>query len=585
MTLLLPTSEVGEGVVQYVTRLAVANGFASASDFAVSLNLSLAEISRGTGIAKVAETLGVPAGVFKAGTAVVGPDSVMIAGQRLRARQWSTRLTPRICSACWSEDLLGGRYHQRLPRNWQRTVWDIQPLTVCKRHNALLISRCSCGRPLSRSNWLWNACACGASYSRLPVVEIGPDAGCGDIHIIERLEGAVDTIGPVPDLDVGDTITVLQILGRTTATAADQQISKHLVLSAGLKIWSEWPHTFDGALEYLRSSRLDEGEWGASKAYGRLVEDVRQFRASPARELIARRIAHHAARTGVSRALKSIAGVPAPATGSITLHGLARDLGIGFDRARRVAEICRIDDGRLRRGFPARIPIVEATRLKQQLAGEIDAKTLGMNLGLGKAAVRSLVDAGLISRRSSGRFDCDGAESLRWRLIWPTAVRFPESPISLRRASKKLQISISEICRAVHERKLSAVGFARAKAVVDQVVIDLEEARHALCKPGNGLLTVEQAAARLGVKWEVASKLSKAGLLGRMVGDRHEAAGIEAFRSSHIKNSDLARELGTSPRALLSRARSMGIAPSIAPPECRQVFFPRFIAPRLRTAH
>jgi hypothetical protein len=585
MTLLLPIRQASEGAPQYLARIVVANGFASASELASSVGLDFTAVSQGRELSTFAEVFAMPVDQLSAATATVAKDGIHISGQRLRPRQWSTRSVPRICCACWSEDLVGDRFYQRLPRNWQRTVWDIQPLTVCTTHNALLASQCACGRPLSRSNWLSNACECGSSYSSLPVVEIDPQAGRGDRHVIERLEGEIDGTGPISDLDLGDTITVLQVLGRTAAAIPDNGVPRHVVLSSGLDIWREWPNAFDEALEELRSSRLGEGEWGASKAYGRLVEDVRQLRLPAVQELIASRIAHHASVTGVSRALKSIAGVPAPVPGAITLHRFARDLSIGFTRARRIADTSRVNDGKLRRGFPARIPIAEAARLKQELAAEIDAKTLGRDLGLGKAAVRSLVDTGLVRRTSNGRFDRESAKSLRWRLIWPAMARFPDTPITLRSASKKLQMPISEVCRAVHDRSLSAIGFARGRAVVDQVVIDLDEARRTLRKHEKGLLTVEQAAARLGVKWEVASKLSKAGFLGRLVGERLETSGVEAFQSCHIKNSDLALELKTSPRALLDRARSIGIDPSIAPPECRQVFFPRSVAPRLRTSH
>ena len=77
-------------------------------------------------------------------------------------------------------------------------------------------------------------------------------------------------------------------------------------------------------------------------------------------------------------------------------------------------------------------------------------------------------------------------------------------------------------------------------------------------------LTVQVAAERLGLKWEVASHLVRVGVIGGAP-DGIPLSEVERFARDYVTGAQLARNLRTSPRGLAARLAASGVLPIVGP--------------------
>ena len=589
MISLVPARQEGEGSPQYMARLALANGYSGAAEFAADFGLDVYSVANGRDIEAFVRAVGHLGQGISRDTGVTDGKHVRVFGQTLRRKQWSTQGPPSICPRCWSEDLQGSRVHQRLPRNWHRTVWDVRPLTVCLRHGMLLVSSCSCGVALSRRDWLANRCGCGLSHSGLSTEAVPESGYAGDGYVAARLSGKRDQGHPLDAFELGDAIAAMETLGQAWAASRGRDSSlSHEILSAGLHAWTDWPARFREILSGLRDRNMADGTWGAANAYGKSYEDFRRMQPPELRRTVAAAVARHAADMGIARSSKPTLGVRASGRKEMSLAALAKEIGCGTERTRRLAGQAGVTLERVRSGYPARVPSDLLRLLRDQLAASIDAATLGKRLGVGKAVVRALCAQGLLrpqapaSTSAARAFRADEADSFRERLVRGRGNACMADPVTLKEVSRRLNVAISSVCRKLADGEIVKVRVTGGPTVVQQVLVDLDEVTAAFRAPPLPGMTVSQVAAALGVKWQVASELSKAGFIGPLRLGLHAAPDVRRFAAANVKNADLAREMEILPRRLLGIAAEHSIAPVIAPPACRQAFFSVVAAQELR---
>ena len=569
---LRPNRNEGEGLPQYLARLAATNGYGSLSSLLREKGLGEFGVMSGTMPEWSAILPGRSDAAARSGGQVDGR-WVTVSGQRIRRKQWSVRTTPQICPCCWNVDLEERDDRPGLVRNWQRTVWDIRPVTICEKHGVELVDHCGCGRPFSREDWLLDHCTCGRRHHEVDAPTVGSGDRRGADYLFDRLGRRETKVPLLDDIELGDAIAAMEIFGRATLADHEPGMAKHhVVLNAGYEIFAQWP---DGALN-LFDGIVDRGAgssgWGVVQAYGPFYEIFRRIEPSSLRDAVSELLARHGVENGIVRSTKTAFGIAIGERDTLSLQATAARLGFGFERARREVEKYGVDLGNLDSGLPALIPLEIVERIEKVLSeGGITATEVRRELTIGKRPFEELVQFGMLIPRSGERplvFDRDTAEAFVRSLIM-TSGEFRISS-SINEISKRHCVPIARICEDVLARRLPCKakdgGFSGLRICSDA-------AGSLYRSPKTPRMSVAQIAERIGVKWEVADSLARLGFFGPREDGGYRSIEIEAFERDYRKNVEMASRLRTSAKNLLEIAKKAGIDPAAGPPTTRQAFF------------
>ncbi len=588
MLTLRPRRNEGEGVPQYLARLAATNGYESLTAFLREFGLGEFGVMSGTMPDWGVLLPGRPDGAAGAGGLVAGR-WVTVSGRRIRRKQWSVHASPRICPQCWQADLAYDDERPGLLRNWQRTVWDVRPLTVCEVHGVELVDHCSCGKPLSRKDWLLDRCQCGLLLHDLEAVPIDAELMRGPGYIYDRLAGRSTAVPLLDRVELGDAIAAMEIFGRAVfcekADLNDDARSPkhHALLSAGFEILDRWPNGAIELFDKMISHKTNDDGWGVVQAYGPFYEMFRRIEPSSLRDEVAGLLARHGVRNGVVRSKKSAFGVTVSDRTTHSLRATAERLGLSYERTRREVQSRGLDVNGIERGRPALVPETIVEKIEIDLASRgITASALRRQLAVGKGTFQDLVDRSLLCPRLPGRplsFDGDAAEKFVRSLATAGIARRESRPI--KEISKRYCVSIAQICEDIVEGRLpcGAVGDGEFSAlrVCNRRAASLYQSAE------TPRLTVRQIAGRIRVKWEVADALSRLGFFGPKEDGGFRSIDVALFMRNYRKNADLARDLKTSPKRLLQMSKDAGIPAAAAPPQVRQAFFGVEAAEKLRS--
>jgi hypothetical protein len=470
----------------------------------------------------------------------------------------------RFCPAC-----LGERLHHR-------ARWDLALTTACPDHRIRLAERCpGCGRSTGWNSGL-DRCACGVEFSTVRTAAVTAREALVDARLSELLAPGSPSwlAASLAACERGDLLRLLMCLGMFTTGWSRQRRTEALIsagpeavariASAGMAAFEDWPVSLHGFLSRQEAGAAGRrGRYGARKSLGPFYEWLTLMEAGPIKTALAGATAGYVAAdpelsrmSHRSRLLKS--GEAAPALGLV-------------DAAALVPEVASRGRG---------VPMLFGRAAVEQLAAVVpDAMTLAETsrvLGLSKARVRVLVEAGIIRPVHRGASEGWG----RWAFARADVVSLPD----------KLCGEVATNCRgrtvgfdtAAEALRLRGVGLGSMLAMTvdgglrvgsrDRSATGLKQLRflaadvRGLCRTleGGGGLTVQAAAERMGFKWEVVANLVARGLLPSR--DGHVATvDIDAFLATHVTGGQLAREQGTSPRALELRLRGMGIHPAVGP--------------------
>jgi hypothetical protein len=228
-------------------------------------------------------------------------------------------------------------------------------------------------------------------------------------------------------------------------------------------------------------------------------------------------------------------------------------------------------------GTPILLPSDVVDHLKRQNDARADLKDLQADLGIGKTQARSLVEAGIVPRGSDGKVASDAGQLVVDALLQrPTPIRATPLP----KACRSARTSLAEACRAILCGQIDADEIL-GETGLSRVGVDVQALRRIGKDVRADGLTVQEASALLGEKWEVVRDLVAASLIARNRDGKLDRRSVERFQQGFVPGADLARRLGTSPKHLPILAAARGIRPAIAPPMARKAFYRSADAARL----
>jgi hypothetical protein len=491
----------------------------------------------------------------------------------LGRRQWSVSRHRRVCPACVAEDLHEGL--GRLQPVWARTWWDVHSVSVCPTHRIPLKRACQSGDHRDYTSGRLGFCTCHMARNRpsqcSPSTPCDPDQIRGDLYILGRLGVCERRSSPILDgLPLGKAISLMGMFGQSSDDASPTRSGR---LTAGFAAFEDWPHGLHDRLNQIAQSRIADGRWGAENAYGVILNQVRDLGKTEATAALRLGIARHAASSGIARAKKPVLGVTVPTRTGVTLSEAQRMLGIGHARAHTLRDP-QTGHGK---GRPILLSSQVVDRLRQRIDARADLKNLQASLGVGKTQTRSLVEAGLIPRGVDGKVSAGAGDVLVDALL---ARRSLVRGVPLPAACRRARTGLPDACKAILPGRLDAdeIISERGLARVGVEVAPLRAIGKDVRRDG---LTVEEAAVRLGEKWQVVRDLAASGLITRDRDGKIDRRSVEAFARTYVAGANLARKLGTSPKHLPIMAAARGVRPIIAPPRARKAFYKATDAARL----
>lgn len=570
---LRPTRHAGEGAVSLMTRLAAANGFHRPADLCAALGLPWHAVIAGDGIEAIADAARCDVEGLRFDTGHPTAKDVALRGEMLGRRQWSVSRHRRVCPACVAEDLRLGFGH--LQPVWARTWWDVSAVSLCPTHRIALERACQCGEHGDYVSGRFGFCTCHMARNRpsqsSPSIPCDPDQIRGDLYILGRLGVCERRSSPILDgLPLGKAISLMGMFGLCSDDASPTRSGR---LTAGFAAFEDWPHGLHDRLNQIARSRVADGRWGAENAYGVILNQVRDLGKTEATAALRLEIARHAASSGIARAAKPVLGVTSPTRPDLTLSKAQRTLGIGHARAR---DLLGPQAGH-GKGTPILLPSQVVKRLREHIDARADLKDLQASLGVGKAQTRSLVEAGLVPRGTDGKVATGAGDALIGALL---ARRSLVRGVPLPAACRRARTGLPDACKAILSGRLNADEIANERGLA-RVGVEVAPLRAIGKDVRNDGLTVEEAAAWLGEKWQVVRDLAASGLITRDRDGKLDRRSVDAFARNYVPGALLARKLGTSPKHLPVMAAARGVRPIIAPPGARKAFYKAADAARL----
>jgi hypothetical protein len=187
-------------------RLAEANGLPDVATVQLLTNVKLSAIRNGRNLDDLAQLLHCDVGTLQQyATFYNGDTRTIVAGQLLRRRADVSLGTRRVCPECMVESA-----HQRF--------WcDLQFITTCPVHRAILVDRCSCGDALTWNDGSTTKCL---NCKNGDVRKILPSPARDDVlafdrWALDRLTGEHDrsNVPIVNAMDLGDAVETIERIG------------------------------------------------------------------------------------------------------------------------------------------------------------------------------------------------------------------------------------------------------------------------------------------------------------------------------------------------------------------------------------
>lgn len=488
----------------------------------------------------------------------------------------------RACPRCLAE----GGYH--------RAQWDCGLLTACPQHAIRLITRCQkCQRSLDWHQPLIRHCRCGTDLGTQNGTAINGAEVATCLALVSLFEVQRPTWLPsvLQDCESADVVRLAMCLGmfltgwrgerrvETLVNAGAETTAR--VLQAGIGCLEGWPslmHTFLREEQSRRDQR--RGRYGARKTLGPFYDWLGMMEPGPIRSAlidVAREFIHDdqalSRRVHRSRMLGSRGRDNGR---SMALVDAATLLGKSSTGVKRMVEAGLLPgvDG-AGRGTPMLLDREPVEGLASVLSRAVPLAAAARLLGISKARVRRLVAAELLTPVHGGpaegwaRWVFDGAEIERLldQLSSVDAVT-PGRTVGFDHAAKALQrrgVGIDGFVRGVLNNDLRVVGIDAGALGLKRLWFAQSEV-HAFCRQleTGDHLTIEVAAERLGLKWEVVRHLVRNGLIESSEAGISLAA-LSRFQVEFISGAALASKYRRSPRNLVIWLEASGIKPIVGP--------------------
>lgn len=485
----------------------------------------------------------------------------------------------RACPACLSE------------RPLHRAAWDFALASACPAHAIRLVHRCpGCRRKLGWDRSDPARCRCGMTLADIGGEAIPAEEAAANARALELVAGAETSwlARPLAGLDRADMPHLLMCLGmfltgwprhrriETLVSAGMAAIAS--VVIAGVRALEDWPLSIHAFLRQEAAAAPGrKGRYGARKTLGPFYEWLTQMEAGAVKDVLSAATASFVSEDSrLSRRSHRSSLVASPGVGRlIGLNEAARILGtsgVGVRRLMRAGVLPEAEsDGR---GVPMLIErgSVEAAARKAHL----DLAGAAAALDISKARIRRLVVGGVLvpvhraAAEGNARwaFAARDMEALLEEVSRAASQEPAASPtLGFEAAAEALRrrgVDLPAMLDLVRSGRLpaasidaQATGFKRLRFAAHRV--------RPLCRELEGeSLTVQAAAERMGLKWQVVANLVAKGLL-RSKSGRIAAAEAETFMAEHVTGGQMARERDTSSRALAAELAKSGVLPVVGP--------------------
>lgn len=474
-----------------------------------------------------------------------------------------------------------------------RACWDLALATACADHGVRLMGACrQCGR---RLGWSWPdvaRCRCGADMRALAPAAV-PDAER------DANRALLDLLGPAPPswlpgrlagCEGLDLMKLLMCLGmfltgwrkerriETLVAAGPDAVAP--VLVSGVAVLREWPAPLHGFLdEQRRRTVARRGRYGARRDFGAFYDWLTLMEPGEAKSALVEATVGYvrtdpalARRVHRSRLLAA-SGPQAAASLDEAACALGRS-GAGVKRLMAAGLLPEAaSEGR---GVPMTLDRQSVAELGARLDGSLTLEEAARTLAISKARLRHLVAAGVLHPMHRAAADGWGKWAFERgaiaRLTEPGCLSQGGVPRNrtvgfefAAESCRKRGIDFAEFVRMVRDGTLTVAALDPDAVGLKRMHFTRADLR-AVCPSASieNLLTVQAAAERLGLKWEVASHLVRVGIIGGAP-DGIPLSEVERFTRDYVTGAQLARDLGTSPRSLAARLAASGVLPVAGP--------------------
>jgi hypothetical protein len=397
----------------------------------------------------------------------------------------------------------------------------------------------------------------------------------GDAYVVGRLGGSPRIRNTVLDSgSLAEAIEAMRLVGACVIAghrARQVAAEPHLILDAGCRAFSDWPLSFDRLLDSLADAAdAGLGRWGAAVTYGPLHERLGEFGDGEIGTVMKAGIRRHAAAHGVSFS-KPVFGAVVKADKFVTVSEAARRFEMSEKNARGLLAAKGLIANETRRGTPVKVSAGDVDRLAAARRERFGVPGLAERLGIGRMQARLVAPIAFGADREW--FTAGDVDGLLHKLLRDLSDRFESTGTApLPKACRLARCALPSAVKAILAGELQPVGVRKATGLA-RIAVGISDLR-LLGKATRGVMTFDDVAAQLGIKWETVRDLVRLRLISQS-GPGIAPSEIDAFRRSYVSGAELARERHTNSRALIGRLAAAGITPAAAPPQCRQVFYSR----------
>jgi hypothetical protein len=457
-----------------------------------------------------------------------------------------------------------------------------------------------CGDPVKWDTGSLTACRDQHSLLGCKPVEVAHRDVAADAYVVGRLGGAARMAVPFLDaLPLRDAIDAMEHFGLAAegdpfAAMSKLNDERHPeIRSVGLRIAVGWPDAFDAVLDRLASRpEIGVGVWGQDSIYGYLVAWARARRKTALGKAVLDAILSHFARRTSVRA-GSAAEQFVDENSPFSLIQVADALGIADSAAKAYLIGVGLWPQKTKRGSPVLFPRSIVKEMKEALADQIGVGELPSLLGIGPPQVKVLVATGILRRlplklMKSGSYPrYSRAEIAAWieRLAGgaPTVGAIPSGLTSLMFTCRHMTAGgIAGIVTLIDEGRIKVRGRLAKVPGLRSFLVDFAEVRRAVRVKTGGELSPREAAKELGLHLESVWACIRLGLLDHTrLGAQQAVVSREAiakFRSTYVTATEIAKELSTANRWVISVLKAAGCEPEASrasSPRCRVSLYRR----------
>ncbi|WP_085980139.1 helix-turn-helix domain-containing protein [Teichococcus cervicalis] len=487
----------------------------------------------------------------------------------------------------------------------QRAAWDCALVTACSHHALRFVDRCH--RPRCRGLG-WNGtdvtrCACGTDLRALAGMQVSSDEAEASARVLALAKGEAIPWLPPALLAVGpaDLLRLVMVTGMfLTAWRKERRIETLVasgpdavarVVGAGLAAVEAWPVPLHG---FLAATRAEEaaraGRFGATKTMGAYYGWLAMLEAGPFRDALAEATRQFLAADPVlgRRMHRSLLlGVQGD---GVALKEVALMVGRSVETTKRMAEagLLPMPDGG-GRGLPAVIGRAKVEELAAELRDALTLDEASAALGVSRARVRRLAEAGVLEAVHRAAADGWGRWAFRRASIEglpgrmaagaPIDTGLERGLVDFEVAAETMRrrgVGLADFVGIVLSGNLPVAALDHAAVGLKRLRFDRAAVRRVAAPLERGPFSAYATAALLGLKREVVAHLIRRGLL-KTEGGAVTAAELDRFREVYVSGAELARERGTSPRKLAADLQAVGVLPVTGPgvDGGRQAFFRR----------